>query len=93
MLALQPELITKDVMMNALSTLKQAKVVPEWQPENSVRIIQDAVNVYAAKPEQIKAIMPEVALCMSKLCWYICRAIRIESATITAKDLEIIKSH
>ena len=47
MLALKPELITKDVMQTALSTLRAVKVLPDWQSTNTIKVIQEAISGYA----------------------------------------------
>lgn len=90
MLAIEPEKITKEIMMESLKILLSLKLVPEPTAKvDIVTLIKSKTDELYKKDESIKIILPDVIMCMAKLCWYISKAIRMgvtSSFMIDIKD-------
>jgi len=66
------------------------KLVPEPTAKvDIVTLIKSKIDELYKKDESIKIILPDVIMCISKLCWYITKAIRLgvtSSFMIDIKD-------
>jgi len=70
----------KEKMDSALKKLKEQSILPK---QKAPKEVQSAVQNYLKLDKNRQEIMPDLVVCMSKLCMYICRAIRESALKIT----------
>lgn len=77
-LALTPDKITKEIMQASLASLASLPVLPKNQDS-----IIEQVSQYGKREKEYWAFTPDVVICMSKLCWYIGRSVRMAALAST----------
>lgn len=73
MLAVNADKIDRALMLNAVNALERSKILPQNADKYSV---MTAVKSYLKLDSHLQAIMPELVVCICKLCFYICKDIR-----------------